>query len=129
MTNYESSSKEFASKLTDKSKQIEALRQEVLQLKDKSDLDRATAARNKLMATIKQRDEQIKNLSKAIDTFKDKMIEYEGKELDHHEENIFLKKKDRLEIKKVERCDWAGGEIEEESHSDKDELIWGRLKS
>jgi TRAP-type mannitol/chloroaromatic compound transport system substrate-binding protein len=101
LTNYESSSKEFASKLTDKSKQIETLRQEVLQLKDKSDLDRATAARNKLMATIKQRDEQIKNLSKAIDTFKDKMIEYEGKELDHHEENIILEKKDRLEIKRL----------------------------
>ena len=53
------------------------------------------------MGQIKQRDSQIVNLQKAIDSFKDKMIEYETKEVDHHEETVILEKKDKLEIKKL----------------------------
>lgn len=67
-------------------------------LRDRTDLDRANESRKRLAETLKQRENTIQVLQTAIDKFKDKMIEYEAHEINHHEETVTLDKTGKLKI-------------------------------
>lgn len=94
---------EFAGKLREKDRKIESMQAEIEKLKDRSDLDRAVKAKDKLMKVIKQREGQIENLTKMIDKFTQREIEFEQKKQEHTDELQILDKKDKAEIVRLKQ--------------------------
>lgn len=84
--------------MREKDRKIESMQAEIEKLKDRSDLDRAIKAKDKLMKVIKQREGQIENLTKMIDKFTQREIEFEQKKQEHTDELQILDKKDKAEI-------------------------------